>query len=428
MTEALSTNTQAILLLTAPLLAGGQDESSERLTAREYKALARHLRSLGRQPADLLGSDADGVSRECARLVEPGRLGRLLGRGFLLAQVMERWRARSIWVVSRADATYPRRLKARLKEEAPAVLYGCGEASLLDEGGLAVVGSRRADETLLEYTRGIGRLVAASGRAVISGGARGVDQAAVSGAIAAAGRAVGVLADSLEKASTNREHRSGLKDGRLALVSPYDPSAGFNVGNAMQRNKLIYALSDAALVVSSDVNKGGTWAGAVEQLGELRLVPVYVRSSGPPGEGLEALRQRGALPWPNPIDDAGVARVLRAEVSPARVTAIQAGLPFDSTGKIVARDSERPPQASTEEADTTWAPASMGAADELFAKVREVVRRALEQPATESELSAALQVSKAQVRLWLLRLIDEGRVQRIGRSHSYANKSAARSG
>lgn len=43
----------------------------------------------------------------------------------------------------------------------------------------------------------------------------------------------------------------------------------------MQRNKLIYALADASLVVSSDLNKGGTWAGAVEQLDKLKFVPVY---------------------------------------------------------------------------------------------------------------------------------------------------------
>ena len=48
-------------------------------------------------------------------------------------------------------------------------------------------------------------------------------------------------------------------DGQLVLASPYDPSAGFNVGNAMQRNKFIYALADAALVVNSDLNRGGTW-------------------------------------------------------------------------------------------------------------------------------------------------------------------------
>jgi len=57
-----------------------------------------------------------------------------------------------------------------------------------------------------------------------------------------------------------------LLDERLVLISPYDPAAGFNIGNAMQRNKLVYALADAALVVGAEPRKGGTWAGAVEQL------------------------------------------------------------------------------------------------------------------------------------------------------------------
>lgn len=230
------------------------------------------------------------------------RLESLLARGFLLSQAVERWQTRAIWVVSRADAEYPRRLKTRLEEDAPAVLYGCGDAALLETGGLAVVGSRDVDDTLVEYTEGIGRLVAHSRRTIVSGGARGIDQAAMRGALETGGKVVGVLADSLERAALNREHRNRFIDGQLVLVSPYDPAAGFNVGNAMQRNKLIYALADAALVVSSGHNKGGTWAGAIEQLEKLHLVPVYVRSIGEPGKGLEALRWKGALPWPNPDD------------------------------------------------------------------------------------------------------------------------------
>jgi predicted Rossmann fold nucleotide-binding protein DprA/Smf involved in DNA uptake len=68
----------------------------------------------------------------------------------------------------------------------------------------------------------------------------------------------------------------------------------------MQRNELIYALADAGLVVNSDFEKGGTWAGAVEQLEKLHLVPLYVRIDGEAGKGLEALRRKGASPWPNP--------------------------------------------------------------------------------------------------------------------------------
>ena len=54
----------------------------------------------------------------------------------------------------------------------------------------------------------------------------------------------------------------------------------------MQRNKLIYALASAALAVNSDYQKGGTWAGAVEQLDKLKFVPVYVRANGETGRGL----------------------------------------------------------------------------------------------------------------------------------------------
>ena len=127
-------------------------------------------------------------------------------------------------------------------------------------------------------------------------------QAAMRGALEADGNAFGVLADGLEKMVMNREHRNLLLEGRLTLISLYDPGAGFNVGNAMQRNKLIYALADASLVINSDVGKGGTWAGAVEQLDKLKFVPVYVRTTGEPSAGLEALRKKGALPWPNPND------------------------------------------------------------------------------------------------------------------------------
>src|SRR4029079_4030992 len=114
-------------------------------------------------------------------------------------------------------------------------------------------------------------------RTLISGGARGIDQASMRGAAESNGAVVGVLADSLERAAVNSGNRELLFDSKLTLITVFDPSAGFNVGHAMQRNRLIYALCDAALVVNSDHGKGGTWAGAIEQLEKLHFVPMYVR-------------------------------------------------------------------------------------------------------------------------------------------------------
>ena len=59
------------------------------------------------------------------------------------------------------------------------------------------------------------------------------------------------------------------------MVSPYHPTAGFSAGAAMGRNKLVYALSDVAVVVSSGQASGGTWTGASEAL-KAGWVPVLV--------------------------------------------------------------------------------------------------------------------------------------------------------
>lgn len=329
MSLSLSPNTQAILLLTAPLIVGRSSPSSELLVRWEYKKLARFLNERQRQPADFLAPDAERLVRECQSVFDGDRLGRLLARGFLLSQAIERWQTRAIWVVSRADPEYPRRLKTHLKDDAPLVLYGCGDAGILEIGGLAVVGSRKVDNTLLEYTAGISRLTAESGRTLISGGARGIDQAAMRGSLEAGGKVTGVLADSLERAVLNRDHRDLLMDSHLVLISPYDPAAGFNVGHAMQRNKLMYALAEVALVVNSDYEKGGTWAGAVEQLEKLRFVTVYVRSTGKIGKGLEALQRKGALPWPNPATPEEFAQLLADDGVREREAAKQTQLPFE---------------------------------------------------------------------------------------------------
>jgi DNA processing protein len=329
MIPTLSPNAQAILLLTAPLIAGRGQSSPDILSPSEYNRLARHLREMQCQPADLIAPNADALLGVCQSVIDVSRLQRLLGRGFLLSQVIERWQARAIWVISRADAEYPRRLKARLREDAPAVLYGCGDMGLLESGGLAVVGSRHVDDSLLDYTMNVGRLAAQAGKTVISGGAKGIDQAAMRGALEVGGKVSGVLADSLEQAVMKREHRNLLRHGQLVLISPFDPSAGFNIGHAMQRNKLVYALADASLVVNSELNKGGTWAGAIEQLDKLRLVPVFIRSTGDSSSGLDALRVKGALNWPNPHNTDTFERVFEIGAAPPLVSP-QSSLPLFS--------------------------------------------------------------------------------------------------
>lgn len=113
---------------------GRSKPNPDLLKPREYQRLARCLWEAKLQPSDLLQSDASEYLTLCQAVVDKERLQRLLARGFLLGQVLERWQARSIWVISRADALYPSRFKTRLRDESPALLYGCGDINLIDKG------------------------------------------------------------------------------------------------------------------------------------------------------------------------------------------------------------------------------------------------------------------------------------------------------
>jgi predicted Rossmann fold nucleotide-binding protein DprA/Smf involved in DNA uptake len=86
--------------------------------------------------------------------------------------------------------------------------------------------------------------------------------------------------------------------GQLCLASPFAPSAPFRAGNALGRNKIIYALSQIAVVVSADAGSGGTWAGASEAIDHSYAhVAVWTGTGSKPGNtGLVA---RGATP----VDD-----------------------------------------------------------------------------------------------------------------------------
>ena len=286
------------------------------------------------------------------------------------------------------------------------------------------------------------------------------------GALEGGGKVCGVLADSLEKTTMNREHRNLLLDGQLVLISPYDPSAGFNVGNAMQRNKLIYALADTSLVVSSDLNKGGTWAGAVEQLDKLKFVPVFIRSTGESSAGLDGLRKKGAIPWPNPQDVDSFADVFNVTM-PTPTASPQVGFALFSNEEPTSADAEpmapvprdaapapqvesepsapvdvvsdaQPPEPPLEEQPsvtpeaippiddaTESAQPESSPAEVLFAAVRAAIQQLLRTPMKDAEVAAALDVSNAQAKAWLQRLVDEGVIEKQKKPAGYIVKQSS---
>jgi predicted Rossmann fold nucleotide-binding protein DprA/Smf involved in DNA uptake len=239
----------------------------------------------------------------------------------MLAFELERLQSRGIWMVARSDEEYPARLKGRLGLRAPAVLFGAGRREMMPGRGVAVVGSRDASEAALQFADDLGRALAADGTTVVSGAARGVDRTAMNGAIDAGGGAVGVVADSLARLTQQPDIRSALAEEELTLVTPYAPEARFSVGNAMGRNRLIYCLADAAVVVATSAGSGGTWGGAVENM-KAGWVPLWVWSGDEAPSGNRELLSRGGLKLERIVsvdslvtggDDANVAPDSRAD-------------------------------------------------------------------------------------------------------------------
>ncbi|MEX0950679.1 MAG: DNA-processing protein DprA, partial [Gammaproteobacteria bacterium] len=310
-----SSKTQAILLLTTHFTGKGSGaETHKPLTSREWGRFAEWLHQQNRQPEDLLNRGLDSLLTGWQdKSITIERLQGLLNRGSALALSLEKWTRGGLWVITRAEADYPRRLKQRLRSDSPAVLFGCGNRALLNAGGLAVVGSRKVDEQALDYSRDVGLQAAGANTNIVSGAAKGVDETAMLSVLDAGGCAVGVMADSLLRASSSAKYRQFLLDDRLALVTPFNPESGFNAGNAMQRNKYIYCLADAALAVHSG-QKGGTWTGVQENLRQ-RWVPMWVRETTSPEAGNSLLIKAGAMPAPASKNDIDVPKLLAAELS-----------------------------------------------------------------------------------------------------------------
>ncbi|GAB4549886.1 MAG: hypothetical protein Fur0016_03850 [Anaerolineales bacterium] len=292
-------NPDSLVLLLLCSQLGLDDDSLKPLTLREWNPLARKLQAASLRPSDLPAlSESDLRSKLDLPTEHASRISSLLSRD--IQPHLSRLASLGIFPLTRADSDYPEKYRQRLKDSAPAVLFYAGEKALLGQPGIAVVGSRHLDEVGQECARFVGNACGLSGQVLYSGGAKGVDTLSMEAALEARGSAVGVLADSLERQV--RVQKEALRRGDLCLVTPYSPNAGFSVGAAMGRNRLIYCLADYAIVVASDAETGGTWAGATETL-KHQWVPVFVLEHEQMPEGNKLLLQRGALPFPHPFKE-----------------------------------------------------------------------------------------------------------------------------
>lgn len=135
--------------------------------------------------------------------------------------------------------------------------------------------------------------------------------------------------------------------------------------------------------------------------------------------GLEALKQKGALPWPDPSSPEAFTEVFTVEHTPGKALHGQDELSFavhEAPGKPYEAQADVLLSEPTTPSQTAKSPASP--AEELFAKVKEILKR-METPKTDAEVAEELNVSKSQAKAWLQRLVSEGVLQKLSQPVRY---------
>jgi len=275
---------QVIMLLCMTMKSDDTNEFKP-LTFGEWSKLALKLFELKKTPEFLLNiTDEDLFTFVDNHQDTFGRYKGLLSRGNKLSSELLLLNEVGVQVITRADERYPKILKSKLKNYCPPLWFYVGNLNLLDTPGISIVGSREIDENDSLITAKLAEKIVRDQNVLISGGAKGVDTQSEQAALEVDGKVISVISDSLIGKIKKKEIRENVGKGSILIMSPFGYDSHFTVGNAMARNKYIYALSEKAIVIKSSLGKGGTWAGVEEaskkNLSDIILIEGSKKTSG----------------------------------------------------------------------------------------------------------------------------------------------------
>lgn len=251
-----------VTMLLSMSLSPNREEYARPLSIAELKRVEEKTRACGLfHIGRLMNIDIGGLMLKLDISEEEAyRIYTLLNRSVQLSYTMENHLKQGIEVVTCYNEEYPARLKRRMEDVAPPVLYRCGNVELLSRPMLAIVGisgvkttpeARDAIDTLVQ--NGV-RL----GYTILTGGELGVSRVAMNLTAQYGGTLVEVLGGDM----LGHIHEEGtaemLAENRAAVISLEHPEALFTVTHAIARNKLVFSLAEAAFIFNTDGKRGET--------------------------------------------------------------------------------------------------------------------------------------------------------------------------
>ncbi|MBA3581534.1 MAG: DNA-protecting protein DprA [Gammaproteobacteria bacterium] len=191
------------------------------------------------------------------------------------------------------DVRYPERLRSI--STPPCLLYVQGDANLLNEPQLAMVGSRHASRGGLETATAFARDLSQRGLIITSGLAAGIDGAAHEGALAASAPTIAVMATGIDLIYPKQHQALAARIiQRGALVTEMPLGTAPKPYHFPQRNRIISGLSLGTLVVEAAAQSGSliTAHHAMEQGREVFAIPGSIHN--PTAKGCHHLIRQGA--------------------------------------------------------------------------------------------------------------------------------------
>lgn len=196
-------------------------------------------------------------------------------------------------IITLHDQRYPELLKQI--SDPPSMLFVQGDASLLSQWQIAVVGSRNPSASGRDAAYEFSRYLAQDVLGITSGLAMGIDAAAHQGALAGQGKTIAVVGTGLDRVYPAK-HRELAHEIALtgAIVSEFPLGTSPRAENFPRRNRIISGLSLGTLVVEAAVRSGSliTARMALEQGREVFSIPGSIHN--PLARGCHQLIREGA--------------------------------------------------------------------------------------------------------------------------------------
>lgn len=244
-------------------------------------------------PEDVFYGDENGY--RSVEGLSPKAIEALLDKDLSQAyKILRQCADKDIRICTYHDAAYPNRLKHI--SDPPMVLYYKGKLPDFDaQPVIAAVGTRKPSAYGISVARRMGYQIAACGALVVSGLAKGIDAAAMTGALTADCSVVGVLGCGVDVVYP-KENRSLYLDTQRqgCLISEFPPGTPPYKWNFPKRNRIISGLSCGVLVVEAPEISGSliTARQASEQGRDVFVVPGNIDM--PSFAGSNALLREGA--------------------------------------------------------------------------------------------------------------------------------------